>query len=32
MNTYMRDKNINPTLKSKINAYLSHFYHKKNVR
>lgn len=32
MNTYMRDKNIGPTLKSKVNAYLSHFYHTKNVR
>ena len=32
MNTYMRDKKITNTLKSKIKAYLLHFYHTKNVR
>lgn len=32
MNVYMRDKNISTNLKSRINAYLSHFYHTKNLR
>lgn len=32
MNIYMRDKNVGVNLKSRINAYLSHFYHTKNVR
>ena len=32
MNTYMRDKKISSELKSKIKAYLLHFYHTKNVR
>jgi hypothetical protein len=32
INIYMRDKNISLGLKSRINAYLAHFYHTKNLR
>ena len=32
INVYMRDKNVSPELKSHVNAYLSHFYHTKNLR
>ena len=32
MNRYMRDRGITVPLKSKVNAYLAHFYHTKNVR
>lgn len=32
MNVYMRDKNVGVGLKSRVNAYLSHFYHTKNLR
>ena len=32
INVYMRDKNVDIDLKSRINAYLSHFYHTKNLR
>ena len=32
INIYMRDKNVSIGLKSKVNAYLSHFYHTKNLR
>lgn len=32
MNVYMRDKNVSENLKSRVNAYLSHFYHTKNLR
>lgn len=28
----MRDKNVGPEIKSRVNAYLSHFYHTKNLR
>jgi hypothetical protein len=32
MNVYCRDKKVSKGLKSKINAYLLHFYHNRNVR
>lgn len=32
INVYMRDKNVSESLKSRVNAYLSHFYHTKNLR
>ncbi len=32
INVYMRDKNIGLKLKSMVNAYLSHYYHTKNLR
>lgn len=32
INVYMRDKNVGPEIKSRVNAYLSHFYHTKNLR
>lgn len=32
INVYMRDKSIDPVLKSKINAYLAHYYNTKNLR
>lgn len=32
INVYMRDKSVSDDLKSRINAYLSHFYHTKNLR
>lgn len=32
INVYMRDKNVSLELKSRVNAYLSHFYHTKNLR
>lgn len=32
INIYMRDKNVGSDLKSRVNAYLYHFYHTKNLR
>lgn len=32
INVYMRDKNIDGELRSRVNAYLYHFYHKKSLR
>jgi potassium voltage-gated channel Eag-related subfamily H protein 1/potassium voltage-gated channel Eag-related subfamily H protein 5 len=32
INVYMRDKNVGTNLKSRVNSYLSHFYHTKNLR
>jgi potassium voltage-gated channel Eag-related subfamily H protein 1/potassium voltage-gated channel Eag-related subfamily H protein 5 len=32
INVYMRDKNVSSNLKSRVNSYLSHFYHTKNLR
>ena len=32
INLYMRDKNVEPKLRSRVNAYLYHFYHTKGFR